>query len=92
MKKSTFQERLENRVRTIGEYILEHKTTVRETAKVFGVSKSTVHKDVRLRLSKYNPQLQEKVMEIVQYNKSVRHLHGGEATKEKYEKIRNGEC
>lgn len=83
---SKFQDMLESRVRNVGEYILEHGSTIRDTAKVFGISKSTVHLDVVKRLGKYNPQLQEKVVQVLQRNKSVRHIHGGEATKIKYEK------
>ena len=65
-------------------YIIEEKATVRKAAEKFGVSKSTVHKDVAQRLREYNPQLAKKVGEILQINKSERHLRGGEATKRKY--------
>jgi putative DeoR family transcriptional regulator (stage III sporulation protein D) len=72
------------RVLEVGEYILESKETVRDTAKRFGVSKSTVHKDVTERLPKINPQLAEKVRTVLENNKAERHLRGGEATRRKF--------
>ena len=72
----------------LGEYIVETKATVRETAKKYGVSKSTVHKDVTVRLRKTNPQLHKKVKEVLELNKSVRHIRGGQATKRKYEVLK----
>lgn len=72
------------RVLEVGEYILESKETVRDTAKRFGVSKSTVHKDVTERLPKINPQLAEKVRAVLESNKAERHLRGGEATRRKF--------
>jgi putative DeoR family transcriptional regulator (stage III sporulation protein D) len=72
------------RVLEVGEYILESKETVRDTAKRFGVSKSTVHKDVTERLPKINPQLAEKVRRVLENNKAERHLRGGEATRRKF--------
>jgi putative DeoR family transcriptional regulator (stage III sporulation protein D) len=68
----------------VGEYFLETKSTVRAIAKTFGVSKSTVHKDLTERLPAINPELAEKVKEILEYHKSIRHIRGGEATKVKY--------
>ena len=65
-------------------YIIETKDTVRSTAKKFGVSKSTVHKDVSDRLLKINPILAKEVREILDENKAERHLRGGMATKLKY--------
>lgn len=79
------------RCRKLGEYIVENKATVRGTAFYFGVSKSTVHKDVTENLRKSDPLLFEKVKEILELNKEVRHLRGGEATRNKYLKIRCGE-
>ncbi|MBO5223618.1 MAG: sporulation transcriptional regulator SpoIIID [Clostridia bacterium] len=70
-------------------YVIKHKATVRETAKAFGVSKSTVHKDVTERLKRVNIKLYCKVKEILNENFSVRHIRGGEATKRKYESIKN---
>jgi len=69
----------------LGEYILENKSTVRACAKQFGISKSTVHKDVAERLPKIQPQLHSQVKEILEINKKERHIRGGQATKLKYE-------
>ncbi len=73
------------RVLDIAKYIVEQQTTVRQTAAVFGVSKSTVHKDMTERLPAINPTLAEQIKDILDYNKSVRHIRGGEATKKKYQ-------
>lgn len=72
------------RVLDIGQYILESKQTVRQTAQIFGVSKSTVHKDVTERLPTINKRLAGKVKSILDLNKSERHIRGGEATRRKY--------
>lgn len=72
------------RVLEIANYIYETKATVRQAAKVFGVSKSTVHKDVTKRLQKIDKHLAHKVREVLDYNKSERHYRGGEATRKKY--------
>ena len=77
---------VEDRAVELGEYIADNKTTVRGAAKKFGVSKSTVHKDVSQRLRKLNPKLFEEVREILETNKSERHIRGGLATKNKYSK------
>ncbi len=77
---------VEERAVDLGEYIVENKTTVRAAAKKFGVSKSTVHMDVSQRLRKLNPQLYNEVREVLDINKSQRHIRGGLATKEKYKK------
>ncbi|MBR3966612.1 MAG: sporulation transcriptional regulator SpoIIID [Clostridia bacterium] len=79
------------RCRKLGEYIVENNATVRSTAYYFGVSKSTVHKDVTENLRRSDPLLYDKVKKILENNKEVRHLRGGEATRKKYLKIRNGE-
>lgn len=79
---------VESRCIELGEYIVENKTTVRQTAKVFGISKSTVHIDVTKRLSEIAPLLAGKVNEVLQSNKSQRHIRGGEATREKYRLIK----
>ena len=65
-------------------YLIENKTTVRATAKKFGISKSTVHKDITQNLKKNNSTLYEQVQQILEQNKDERHLRGGEATKQKY--------
>jgi putative DeoR family transcriptional regulator (stage III sporulation protein D) len=75
---------VEERAVELGEYIIAHKATVRGTAKIFGVSKSTVHKDVSERLKKLNPQLYVEVKHILDINKAQRHIRGGLATRRKY--------
>jgi putative DeoR family transcriptional regulator, stage III sporulation protein D len=75
---------IKERTIKIGKYIVETKKTVRTIAKEFGVSKSTVHKDLTERLPEINPELANEVKEILDYHKSIRHLRGGEATKLKY--------
>lgn len=72
----------------LGKYIAENKTTVRQTAKVFGISKSTVHMDVTKRLEEISPLLADKVNDVLQDNKSQRHIRGGEATRKKYRQIK----
>lgn len=72
---------------TLGQYIIENKATVRTAAKKFGISKSTVHKDVSERLKNENPALYEQVRSVLEINKQERHIRGGMATKLKYEKI-----
>ena len=75
---------ISERVITLAEYIIENKSTVRATAKKFGISKSTVHKDISERLSKINPSLFSKARLILDENKAERHIRGGMATKKKY--------
>ncbi|WP_078556080.1 sporulation transcriptional regulator SpoIIID [Bacillus alkalicellulosilyticus] len=77
---------IKERTIKIGRYIVETKKTVRTIAKEFGVSKSTVHKDLTERLPEINQELANEVKEILEYHKSIRHLRGGEATKVKYQK------
>jgi len=74
------------RCEVLGRYMVENKSTVRATAKVFGISKSTVHKDVTRILEKENRALYQKVKELLEENKSERHVRGGEATRLKYQK------
>ena len=71
----------------IANYIIENNATVRQTAKAFGISKSTVHKDVTERLYYDNPQLHRLVKEVLEKNKQERHIRGGMATKRKYKGI-----
>ena len=73
-----------DRCSVLGQYILENRATVRETAARFGVSKSTVHKDVTEHLKRSNPALFLSVKEVLERNKAERHLRGGEATRRKY--------
>ena len=75
---------IEERAVTIANYIVESNATVRQTAKKFGISKSTVHKDVTERLLQINPALAEQARAVLDVNKSERHIRGGMATKEKY--------
>ena len=75
---------IELRAITVAQYIIDKKATVRSAAKQFGISKSTVHKDVTDRLYYINRGLYEEVRPILAENKACRHLRGGMATKEKY--------
>lgn len=75
---------IEERAIEIANYIIQSNATVRETAKKFGISKSTVHKDVTERLEKINPQLASEARKVLDVNKQERHIRGGLATKEKY--------
>lgn len=68
----------------IAQYIIDSKATVRQAAGRFGVSKSTIHKDMTERLPTINHSLAENVREVLDINKSERHIRGGMATKEKY--------
>ena len=68
----------------LGEYIIETGATVRACAKVFKISKSTVHKDVTERLRRDNPQLYKEVKMVLEKNKQERHIRGGMATRRKY--------
>nr|WP_220214978.1 MULTISPECIES: sporulation transcriptional regulator SpoIIID [Thermoactinomyces] len=77
-------EYIKERTLKIGHYFVETRNTVRTIAKEFGVSKSTVHKDLTERLPEINPELARQVKEILEYHKSIRHIRGGEATKIKY--------
>ncbi|MBQ1935513.1 MAG: sporulation transcriptional regulator SpoIIID [Clostridia bacterium] len=79
---------IEERTVDIAHYIIDKKATVRSAAKYFGVSKSTVHKDVAERLLKIQPALAQQVREVLDVNKAERHLRGGEATRQKYDKRR----
>jgi putative DeoR family transcriptional regulator (stage III sporulation protein D) len=72
---------IEDRVIEVAKYIIENKATVRDTAKKFKISKSTVHKDVTERLEKLNPQLAEQTRQVLNVNKAERHIRGGQATK-----------
>lgn len=78
----------EERIRKEASYMIKTKETVREIARKFGVSKSTVHKDLHERLKKIDYHLYIKVDEILKYHASIRHIRGGESTKQKYLKER----
>ena len=75
---------IEERAVRLAEYITENRATVRAAAKKFGVSKSTVHKDITERLHEINPGLAAEVKEVLDNNKAERHIRGGLATREKY--------
>ena len=75
---------IEERAINIANYIIENNATVRQTAKEFGISKSTVHKDVTERLSQINSSLAVQARKVLDVNKSERHIRGGMATREKY--------
>ncbi len=78
------KEYIEKRALDIAEYIIAHNATVRQTARQFGVSKSTVHKDLTERLPQINPSLAGDARKVLEVNKAERHIRGGMATKEKY--------
>lgn len=78
------KEYIEQRAMEIAKYIIDNNATVRQAAKQFGVSKSTVHKDITDRLSQINPTLAEDARLVLNVNKSERHIRGGLATREKY--------
>lgn len=78
------KEYIEERAMDIANYIIDQNATVRQTAKQFGISKSTVHKDVTDRLGQINPGLAKEARKVLDLNKSERHIRGGLATREKY--------
>lgn len=85
MKKYSYQRgSIEERAVQIAQYIIDHNATVRQAASAFGISKSTVHKDVTERLLRINPSLAAEARKILNINKSERHIRGGMATKDKY--------
>lgn len=75
---------MKNRILSIAHYTIDHCSTVRSTAKKFGISKSTVHKDLTERLPQIDHHLAEEVRDILEVNKSERHIRGGMATRQKY--------
>lgn len=81
------REYMELRVLKTAEYIVENKSTVREAAKLFRVSKSTVHKDMGERLAELDRSLYQDVRKVLDVNKAERHLRGGYATREKYKNV-----
>ena len=81
---------IDERAKVLAIYIIEHKSTVRQSAKEFNISKSTVHKDIAERLQKCNPSLAIEAKKILQINKEKRHIRGGLATKRKYEERKTG--
>ena len=75
---------MEERAKTLALYIIENRTTVRAAARKFGISKSTVHKDLSERLPQFNRPLYLRVKEVLEENKAERHIRGGIATRKKY--------
>lgn len=78
---------MRNRVLEIADFVIQTGATVRKAAKEYGVSKSTVHKDMTERLPKINPEIAERVKKILDHNKAERHIRGGRATKRKYQGV-----
>lgn len=78
---------VEERARELAAYIIENRATVRAAAQRFGVSKSTVHKDVTQRLREFDLELYNRVRQILLLNKEERHIRGGIATREKYARL-----
>lgn len=76
----------EQRAVELGRYISDSKSTVRAAAKKFGISKSTVHSDITVRLRRIDPALYSEVRKVLDINKEERHIRGGLATREKYKK------
>ena len=76
---------IEERVKKVATYIIETGSTVRQTAKIFNISKSTIHKDITQRLEEINPSLAIEAKKVLEKNKEDRHIRGGMATKLKYE-------
>ena len=78
---------MEERAQRLAQYIIENRTTVRAAAQKFGISKSTVHKDISERLPQFNRVLYLQVKEILEVNKAQRHIRGGMATRRKYKGV-----
>lgn len=89
MQDKLFTNYTDERAVLIGEYVVETGSTVRKAAKVFGISKSTAHKDLTIKLREIDKILYYKVAKVLQKNKQERHIRGGNATKEKYLHIKN---
>lgn len=81
------KEYIEDRVKRIADYMLTEGATVRQAAKAFGTSKSTVHKDMTERLSTISPHTAKEVAKVLRKNKEERHIRGGNATRKKYKNI-----
>ena len=77
-------ENIEERAKILAIYIIKNKSTVRNAANEFNISKSTVHKDIAERLQKVNKELANEAKKVLELNKNERHIRGGMATKEKY--------
>ena len=82
-------ESTQRRCITVAQYMLEHRATVRQAAAKFGLSKSSVHKDMCQRLPKIDTKLARQIAALLEYNKAVRHLRGGEATRRRYQGLQS---
>jgi len=91
-EESEMRDYIMERVLSAAEYTLNNHSTVRETAKVLKVSKSTVHEDLTERLPKIDPQLASKVRGVLMANKAERHIRGGEATRLLFRRLKDAEC
>ena len=78
----------ENKIIKMANHILEKQTTIRETAKAFNTPKSTVHHDLSVKLKYIDIILYREVKELLEHNFEIKHIHGGESTKLKYEKLK----
>lgn len=81
-------EAIRRRVLYQARIMLENKLTVREVAKIIGLSKSTIHKDLTEKLKIIDENLFDEIIELLEYNKNIRHIRGGQKTKEKYENLK----
>ena len=84
------KQEVQRRVAAAARHILKTGATVRACAETFGVSKTTIHKDMRERLKEISPALYAQVSQVLAKNKAERHIRGGEATREKYQKTQQG--
>ena len=82
-------ESITRRCITVAQYMLEKRATVRQAAKIYGLSKSSVHKDMCQRLPRIDPKLARQIAALLEYNKAVRHLRGGEATRRRYQGLQS---
>lgn len=82
-------EEITKRVLEEAQYIIDTNKTIRETAKIFKVSKSTVHKDIKERLTHINKELSNEIEKILKHHIDIRHIRGGESTRKKYQKNQN---
>ena len=85
----SMDEDIKKRVLYTAKVILDEQSTVREVAKVVGLSKSTIHKDLTTKLIDIDKTLYEEVSELLDYNKKIRHIRGGQKTKEKYARMKS---
>jgi putative DeoR family transcriptional regulator (stage III sporulation protein D) len=82
-------EAIRRRVLYQARIMLDNKLTVREVAKIIGLSKSTIHKDLTEKLKLIDEYLFDEIANLLEYNKNIRHIRGGQKTKEKYESLRS---